>query len=86
MSGEVWRLGAPSQRTSVALLRCRSLRGRVRRAFVSHKHYSFSNAMTPRAVGSAGVERVSMVETAADCVALHDLDAHYCFNASNVEC
>lgn len=86
VSGEIWRLGAPSQRTSGALLRYRSLRGRVRRAFVSHKHHSFGNAMTPRAVGSAGIERVSIVETAADCVALHDLEAHYCFNASNVEC
>lgn len=57
----------------------------MRRAFVSHKHHSFGNAVISRAIGGAGVERVSVVETAADCVALHDLDAHCCFNAETLD-
>lgn len=83
VSREFWQLGAPSLRTSVVLFRGRSLRGRVRWALVSHEHHSFRNAVTSRAIGSTGVERVSVVETAADCVALHDLDAHYCFDAGD---
>lgn len=52
----------------------------MRRTFVSYKHHSFADTVISRAIGGTGVERVSVVETAADCVALHDLDAHCCFN------
>lgn len=57
----------------------------MRRTFVSHKHHSFGHAVITRTIGGARVERVFVVETATDCVALHDLNAHCCFNAGIVD-
>ena len=53
------------------------------RTFVSHKDYSFGDAVAPRAIGGAWVERVFVVEASTDCVALYDLDAHRCFGSKD---